>query len=204
MKQLPSFWPADTELWIIQVEAQFVGRRITAEVTRYHRIMSNLPPATAKDAKHLPNFEGGTHSTPQTIRTLTVTAAPERQAPCVTGLDSTLVREVFLQRFPSKVHVALATVAEKDFGKMAAITDTVIAAATSCVSIANAQLREEIARLTDTVAYLQARTSCPLKQRTAPPQQQRLRWCWYHRKHGDAARKCVAPCEYPGNVRGQN
>ncbi|XP_037564624.1 uncharacterized protein LOC119444272 [Dermacentor silvarum] len=142
----------------------------------------------------------------------------QRLVGSVTGLDSTLLREIFLQRLPSHVRVALATVAEKDIGKMAAIADAIMAAANPSASVANVQvksasapspnefleLREEIARLTETVAALQARTSRPLEQRSAQPQQPRLRWCWYHRKHGDAARKCVAPCGYPGNATGQH
>ncbi|XP_037580345.1 uncharacterized protein LOC119463588 [Dermacentor silvarum] len=136
----------------------------------------------------------------------------------VTDLDSTLLREIFIQRLPNNVRVALATVAEKDLGKIAAIADTIMAVANHSASVANLQvesasapspnefleLPEKIARLTETVADLQARPSRPLERCSAPPQQPRLRWCWYHRKLGDAARKCVEPCDYPGNVRGQH
>ncbi|XP_037580764.1 uncharacterized protein LOC119464016 [Dermacentor silvarum] len=191
--KLPPFWPADTELWFIQVEAQFAARRITADLTRYHRILLN-------------DTDLGDRTPSQLLRHM------QRLVGSVTGLDSTLLREIFLQRLPSNVRVLLATVAERDLGKMATIADTIMAAANPSASVANVpvesneflEFREEIARLTETVAALQARTSHPLEQRSAQPQQPRLRWCWYHRKHRDAARKCVVPWGYPGNARGQH
>ncbi|KAH7941015.1 hypothetical protein HPB49_009251 [Dermacentor silvarum] len=94
----------------------------------------------------------------------------------VTGLHSTLLREIFIQLLPNNVRVALTTVAEKDLGKLAAITNAVIGECSAPSSNELLELREEIAHLTDTVAALQARTSRPLKQRIAPPQQPRLRW----------------------------
>ncbi|KAH7960868.1 hypothetical protein HPB49_024114 [Dermacentor silvarum] len=205
-------WRTDPELWFIQVEAQFAARHITADLTRYHHIVSSLPPATAGELcdsllappaenayqtmketllpclppselerllQLLDDTDLGDHTPSQLLRYM------RRLAGIVTGLDSSLLREVFLQRLPKSMHVALATVAQKDIGKLATIADTIKKAANPSVSIANVQvesasdlppnefleLREEIARLTDTVAALQARRSRPLKQRIAPPQQ---------------------------------
>ncbi|CAN7997550.1 unnamed protein product, partial [Ixodes hexagonus] len=45
--RLPPFWTADPELWFIQVGSQFVARRITSDITKYHHVVSSLPPATA-------------------------------------------------------------------------------------------------------------------------------------------------------------
>ncbi|XP_037572057.1 uncharacterized protein LOC119454126 [Dermacentor silvarum] len=243
--KLPPFWSADPELWFIQMEAQFAARRITADLTRYHHIVSSLPPATASEVRDLrlaPPAENTYHTLKETLIRRLTPPEPERlrqllndtdlgdRTPSqllrhmqrlvgsITGLDGTLLLQIFLQRLPSNVHVMLATVAEKDRGKMAAIADTIMAAANHSASVANVQVesysapspnellesREEIARPTETVAALQARTSHPLEQCSAQPQQPPLRWCWYNRKHGDAARKCVAPCGYPGNTRGQH
>lgn len=201
---------------------------------RYHHIVSSLPPATASEVRDLllaPPAENTYQTLKATlIRRLTL-SEPERlrqllndtilgdRTPSqllrhmqrlvgsVIDLNSTSLCEIFLQSLPGNVRVVLATVAEKDLGKMATIADTIMAAANPSASVANVQvasasapssnkfleLREEIVRLTETVAALQARTSRPLEQRSALPQQLRLRWCWYQRKHSDAAR-CPVRC----------
>lgn len=241
--KLPPFWPTDPEVWFIQVEAQFSARRITADLSRYHHVISCLPPGTASEVRDLliaPPAENAYKTLKDTLIRRLTPSEPERMRQLLsdtvlgdrtptqllrhmqrlvgsgTSLDGTILREIFLQHLPNNVRVALATVDEKDLGKMAAIADTIMAAAPpslAAVQLENTsasspnhllELREEIARLTDTVAALQASTSRPSKERPAPTQQPRQRWCWYHRKHGDAARKCIAPCDYPGNARRQH
>ncbi|KAL3170142.1 hypothetical protein MRX96_015198 [Rhipicephalus microplus] len=56
-------------------------------------------------------------------------------------------------------------------------------------------IREQISRLADTIATMKA-CSIP-EERERPAAQQRI--CWYHRKHGNAARKHIPPCDYVGN-----
>ncbi|KAL3176507.1 hypothetical protein MRX96_010301 [Rhipicephalus microplus] len=59
-------------------------------------------------------------------------------------------------------------------------------------------IREQISRFADTIAAAQPR-STP-EERHLPAAQQRT--CWYHRRHGSAARKCIPPCDYAGNGSG--
>ncbi|KAH7979430.1 hypothetical protein HPB49_009408 [Dermacentor silvarum] len=208
--KLPPFWPADAELWFIHVEAQFTARRITADLTRCHHIVSSFPPATASEFRDLllaPPAENTYQTLKETLIRCFTPSEPERlrqllydtdlgdRTPSqllrhmlrlvgsVRGLDGTLLCEIFLQRLPSNVRGVLDTVAEKDYGKMAAIADTIMAAANPSASVANVQVesasapspnellefREEIARLTETVTALQARASQPLEQRMSLP-----------------------------------
>ncbi|KAL3226884.1 hypothetical protein MRX96_024604 [Rhipicephalus microplus] len=51
--KLPPFRTADPALWFIQVESQFAARRITADLTKYHYVVSSLPSAIASEMRDL-------------------------------------------------------------------------------------------------------------------------------------------------------
>ncbi|KAG0417414.1 hypothetical protein HPB47_005617 [Ixodes persulcatus] len=81
------------------------------------------------------------------------------------GLDSLLLREIFLQRLPSNVRMVLTSTGEKDLSKLAERADALMAVATPSVATVQAEpaqpdqlheLRAEISRLANTVAALRA------------------------------------------------
>ncbi|XP_065297941.1 uncharacterized protein [Dermacentor albipictus] len=222
--KLPPFWTGDPELWFVQVESQFAARRITADSTKYHHVVGNLPPATASEVRDLlltPPAENA-YQTLKEIRRITPTE-PERLqqllreaelgdrrpsqllrhmqqlAGDATASDGRLVRELFLRSLPTSVRIGLTASGETDLAKMAELADKLMAPSANSLQ----EMREELSRLADTVAALHSSGNQRPRQRTASQPQQR-RVCWYHRKFCNAARNCVSPCENSGNAPGQH
>ena len=42
--KVPPFWPHDVELWFLNLEGQFALAKITAQITKFHYVVGNLPP----------------------------------------------------------------------------------------------------------------------------------------------------------------
>ncbi|KAH6940259.1 hypothetical protein HPB50_026455 [Hyalomma asiaticum] len=129
-----------------------------------------------------------------------------------TVADSRLLRELFLQRLPVNVRMILASAADKRLSELAELADSVLAVAPPSVAAlqpdiagrapttALHDIREQISRLADTVAAMQARSTPEERQRPAAQQ----KTCSYHRKYGNAARKCIPPCDHAGNGSGRH
>ena len=127
--------------------------------------------------------------------------------------DNAFLKQLFVQRLPANVRMVLASADSlTDLPKLVEMADKIIevaspptVAATSTPASEVQQLREEIIRLTELVATLaQQRSRGRSPSRTRNPHQQtparvdeqpsQTPLCWYHRKFGDAAKKCQRPC----------
>ncbi|KAH6928866.1 hypothetical protein HPB50_020516 [Hyalomma asiaticum] len=102
-----------------------------------------------------------------------------------TDADSRLLRELFLQRLPVNVRMILASAADKRLSKLAELADSVLAVAPPSVAALQPDIAgrapttalhdilEQISRLADTVAAMQARSTPEERQRRAT---KRRRW----------------------------
>lgn len=130
--------------------------------------------------------------------------------------DNAFLKELFLQRLPANVRMVLASAdATSDLSKLADMADKIIEVATTPTVAAVStqvseihQLRAEVTRLAELVAALtqsrprrehsrsrSRRSPTPVRAdsqstRDANP------ICWYHTKFGDAAKKCLQPCNW--------
>ena len=128
--------------------------------------------------------------------------------------DGSIVKELFMQRLPTNVRMVLAAASERTpLEELAALADKIMEVASpSIATVASPtqatsevdSLRAENASLRKQISALQAATG-PRRRRSRSRNHGRPRSpsqsgvCWYHRRFGDAARKCSPPCSKAGN-----
>lgn len=160
--KLPPFWPADPELWFLQVEAQFSTRNITADNTKYNHLVASLTPEAAAEVRDLllapPDSDKYTGLMEAIIKR-TTSSAEERITKVLTEeeLDGRkpsqllrrmqqlvsnnkalvpdgLLKQVWMSRLPATVQAILATSESLAIDGMAELADKVMEA-TGSVSV---------------------------------------------------------------------
>ncbi|KAG0427571.1 hypothetical protein HPB47_025383 [Ixodes persulcatus] len=222
--KLPPFWTSDPGLCFIQVESQFAARRVTADLTKYHHVVSSLPTATACEIQDLlfaPPAEDAYKTLKETLIRRLTPSEPQRFQKLLretelgdcrpsqllrqmqqlfgtrtTDLDSIMLRELFLQRLPTNVRKVLISAGETNLSKLAELAGRLMTVPSSSVSVAQAEPATSDHSGTAAVGFPPVEP----EYQSATPQQQKV--CWYHRKYGNAARNCVPSCE-PSSVNGR-
>ncbi|XP_024085141.1 uncharacterized protein LOC112127878 [Cimex lectularius] len=124
-----------------------------------------------------------------------------------------LLRNLWLRALPKRMQEILATVDVADLDKLSITADKIaeveasnIYAVESVTPTKNSAvdiLSQQVADLTKKFELLQgqlrrrSRPRTPSRSRNATPDQRNL--CFFHRKFGDKARRCIEPCEKQKN-----
>ena len=248
--RLPPFWPANPRIWFVQVEAQFSRRGITTSRTKYEEIVCALPTEYATEIQDLlldpPDDEPYEKLKQQLIARIAdserqklrqLLTAEElgdrkpsqllRKMQLLLGekakmIDSSLLRELFLQRLPANVQMILASADSMTLDKLAEMADRIMEAAIPTISSVGATagggdlrkiIREEVAAALKTQERSRTRYSPGgnrgRRNRSRRRSSSRERSvtdvnqegvCWYHQRFGENARKCRPPCT-AGNDR---
>ena len=245
--KIPPFWPADPQIWFVQVEAQFAARGITAQRTMYHHVVGSLSPEIATEIRDLLLHPPGDN--PYDVLKLKLierTSASEQRrlqqlftaeelgdrkptqllrrmqqllGEKAAATDSAIIRELFMQRLPTNVRMVLAAASEKTpLEELATLADKMTEVASPFVATVASpsqatsemddlraeitSLRQQISALQSGAAPRQRRSRSRNRDRPRSPSQSTV--CWYHRRFGDAARKCTLPCNWSGNRQASN
>lgn len=217
--RLPKFWPADPLVWFAQVESQFVTARITSQATKFHHVVASLPPEVAMEIRDLilsppddqpfdklrselikrtsaseqrrlqqliTSEELGDRTPSQLLRRLQQLVGDR-----LPTFDTSLLRELFLQRLPSNVRMVLVSTPSMSLDDLAQLADRIMEVALPIVSSIDrmpgettamtrpqhagsnypaspvvTELRQQISELTAQVAALVSRPPAPHQSRS--------------------------------------
>lgn len=240
--RLPPFWPANPRIWFVQVEAQFSRRGITVSRTKYEEVVCALPTEYATEVQDLllnpPEDQPYEKLKEQLISRIADSESQKlrqlltaeelgdrkpshllRKMQALLGdkakmIDSSLLRELFLQRLPANVQMILASADTMTINKLADMADRIMEAAAPTISTVSGSqeggdlrriIREEVAAAFKERSRPQFssggnRGKRNRSRRRSPSRVQARQEtndegvCWYHQRFGDDARKCRPPC----------
>ncbi|CAN8014993.1 unnamed protein product, partial [Ixodes persulcatus] len=121
-------------------------------------------------------------------------------------VDTSVLRELFLQRLPNNMVVVLAAAEDMPLERLADSVDRVaeystcsVVAMSTCTSRVVTRLEKAICELRLPAARRSTSRGRQGSRRGSPapaaPDRDR---CWYHHTFGPAARKCTPPCSWQG------
>lgn len=219
--KLPTFWPAQAEVWFVQAEAAFHTRNITVDSTKYSYVVSSLDQDTATrvlDYLKAPpdnnKFEGlktrllDTFTLSEYERANRIIDAPELGDDKPTALMDKMLallgthepcflfRVHFLRRLPEEIRGPLLHSKVEDCRALAKAADTLwLARSTTTNVVAKSpsapQRKDKSSNKANFHSWYQTWTQAP-----GGP-------CAFHSFYGTAARKCSSPCSsasQPGNA----
>ena len=208
--KLPEFWQHDPDPWFQHIEAQFHLRGITVDATKYYYVVAALDSSTTRRVMAVlrdPPADGKYEALKRQLLRLYQLSDAERAERLLSlnGLgdskptelmenmlallgsgDATfLFVQLFLRQLPAPVRTALASsplVSTKDYRGLAEEADRILLATRQCGMAAAVSERGS--------------------GRREQAQKDDGGLCYYHRRFGAKAKRCVPPCCWDqGNAR---
>ena len=214
--KLPEFWQHDPAPWFQHIEAQFHLRGITVDDTKYYHVVAALDASTTRRVMGFlrdPPADGKYNALKAQLLRLFQLSDAERAdrllslnglgdskptelmenmlALLGSGDTAFLFVQLFLRQLPTPVRTALATspfVRTKDYRGLAEEADRILLASRQYMVAA-------VSETDHTVAVV--------SERRGQTQRNDNGLCYYHRRFGTKAKRCVPPCcfENQGNGR---
>ena len=201
--KLPPFWTSCPEAWFAQAEAQFIIRKISKDETKYSYVVAALdttaatralavlqsPPTTGKYEhikKYLISAFGLTDSERAAALFKVNGLGDSKSSELMDNMLSLLgnhnpcflFKHLFMQQLPEYVRTPLSSSSETDCRKLAQEADKYYASGRPV-------------HLSSVSVDVVRRPKSTLPRDTPVPG-----ICWYHRRFGNRAKTCVAPCQF--------
>ena len=202
--KLPTFWPANPEVWFLQVEAQFATRGIVADDTKFHHVVAALHQDSAGrllDLLRSPPTSNKYRAVKDRLIT-TFTLSDYDKAGLLLnhpglGSDSPsalmdkmlamlgdhapcfLFRRIFINLMPEDIRPVLVHTEVTDPRELAKLADRLCQARPTHVSAISRDQR--------------SKASVPITRS----------YCYYHARFGNKAKNCKAPCTFPHPIKRQ-
>ena len=216
--KLPVFWVDHPRVWLLQAEAQFAVRNVTADNTKYHYVVAALDQAPAlrvidvlEDPPQHDKYENlkrrltdifglsrrqradqlldiGLHSLGDRRPSQLM---DEMLALLGSHKPCMLFESIFLRCMPEDIRLQLAMSSFDDLRALAKTADEFWQAKEQSAVVFASNTRTERSATRKPVTTTSSGES-PARDRNV---------CYYHQRFGDAARKCVQPCAFAGNDR---
>lgn len=181
--KLPEFSPSDPSLWFIQVNAQFAAERISAQTTKFHRTVSQLPTTVLQLISDLIENPGD-QPFDKLVERISSLFGTSKQARIVTLLNSSIIgeqrpshalhrmkylagdstpmdiiRTIWIRQLPIQVQHALTASTNQDINFLSQLADQLMeldqpAIATTSSTSEMSELREQVTKLSATLANM--------------------------------------------------
>lgn len=201
--KLPTFWSKEPDVWFIQAESQFTIRGITSDETKYHYLVSALdsvsagrvrdvlknPPATEK-YKTLKDVLERTFSYSEEKRAASLLELPELGDTSASELMDKMLgllgdhppcflfKHLFLRCLPEDVRATLVHSKIEDMRALALAADELI----------------QVKGVSCSATFQRSSTS--KKKNYSTHEKRNTDVCFFHRRFGKSAQKCVLPCTF--------
>lgn len=224
--KLPVFWTAQPSIWFAQAESQFALRGISADNTKFHHVVAALDQGTAERVLDILEFPPDTDKYLAIKARLTQAfglSARQRAAKLLHlgGLGDRkpsalmdemlalaqghrtcfLFEQLFLEQLPDDIRMMLSDQDFQDPRKLAEAADKLWLARgqRSTVSAVTMPGHAQGDIMDGTNADMVVSSVRGTGKQAAPTHKDTTGWCFFHARWGDKARKCKAPCSFPGN-----
>ena len=224
--KLPTFWTDSPEVWFLQAEAQFENKRITSSRTKFTHCVAALPQDVAcrlLDLVRAPPAEPYEALRSRLIQMYTLSDFQRYQAlqslPLLSDqrpselMDKMLIllpedekpgfffRGLFMDRLPPDIRAHLLSESINDPRGMAQRADelwTIRGRGVSVQALCDDQY-EDVNALPRRNTARGSRSRSVVSTSSASNSTHGSSECWYHRKWGNNATQCRAPCSRSGN-----
>ena len=199
--KLPPFWPADSELWLAQVEAQFATRNITAQVTKFNHVVGSLSPEVATEVRDIllnPEAERPYDVLKEALCRRTAISEEKRLKELLSNeeigdrkpsqvlrrmqqlaggqaVDLKLLRSLFLQKLPRSVQQIAAAVGDKvELSELAEMADSIMEVTGESARVSAVKDNSELTQLKAEMAELKSMFQSVLELSTKSQPQGRV------------------------------